>query len=512
MRLRFESDLSYQAEAVAAVCDLFKGQELGRTEFTVARAPAEDEDSQGELGLALARPRQASLGFDALGHGNRLRLLPEEVLENLHAVQGRQGLPLAETIDLNDLDFTVEMETGTGKTYVYLRTVFELNRLYGWTKFVVVVPSVAIREGVTKTLQITRDHFRALYAGQPMDWFVYDFSKLGQVRDFATSATIKVMVATIGALDKVGDGETTGNVFYRAHEKTGGDRPADLVRATRPVVIIDEPQSVEGASDKGAGFRALRAMNPLCRLRYSATHLKSYEMVYRLDAFDAHAQGLVKEIVVAGKEVMGDHDAPYVRLVGVRTAKGRPPEAKVDVHKQFADGVRLVEVVVRDGDDLEDVTGRPLYRDHAVGTIEGGMGRAALMELRIPGDVAWLGVGQAHGDVHADDVARKMIRQTIKEHFDREKRLRPLNIKVLSLFFVDHVDSYRVYNADNTRSLGPFGTMFEEEVQEASRSARSTRRASSRTPRPTPPPHMTATSRATSETRSSTRSSTPRAS
>lgn len=428
MKLRFESDLPHQAEAVAAVCDLFKGQELGRTEFTVARAPLEDEDPQSDLGLAPTRPRQASLGFDALGHGNRQRLLPEELLENLRAVQARHGLPLTEVVDPSDLDFTVEMETGTGKTYVYLRTIFELNRLYGWTKFVVVVPSVAIREGVAKTLQITRDHFRALYAGQPMDWFVYDSAKLGQVRDFATSATIKVMVATIGALDKVGDGETTGNVFYRAHEKTGGDRPVDLVRATRPVVIIDEPQSVEGASDKGAGFRALRAMNPLCRLRYSATHLKAYEMVYRLDAFDAHAQGLVKEIVVAGKEVMGDHDAPYVRLLGVKTAKGRPPEAKVEIDVQRADGVRRVEMIVRDGDDLEERTNRALYRDHRVGTIEGGKGRAALMELHVPSDVTWLGEGQAHGDVHAADVARKMIRQTIKEHFDRERRLRPLGV------------------------------------------------------------------------------------
>lgn len=446
MKLRFEADLAYQHAAIEAVCDLFTGQELGRTEFTVARAPVD----------------QSSLDLDGRGHGNALKLLDEELLTNLRAVQARQGLPLAVAVDPKNLDFTVEMETGTGKTYVYLRTIFEMNRRYGWTKFVIVVPSVAIREGVAKTLETTRDHFRALFAGQPMDWFVYDSTKLGQVRDFATSATIKVMVATIGSLNKVGAEESAGNVFYRPHEKTGGDRPVDLVRATRPVIIIDEPQSVEGADPGSAGAKALRGMNPLCRLRYSATHVREFEMVYRLDAFDAHAQGLVKEIVVAGAEVIGAHNAPYVRLMGVTTRKNQAPEARVEVDVQRAQTVQREEITVRDGDSLEDRTGRQVYRNLQVGTIEKA-GRAGRIELQVPGDVVWLEEGQAHGDLHVDDVARKMIQQTIREHFERELRLKPLGIKVLSLFFVDRVESYRVYNADGSTSPGRFGRMFEEE-------------------------------------------------
>ncbi|MCE2974231.1 MAG: DEAD/DEAH box helicase family protein, partial [Sediminibacterium sp.] len=253
MKLRFEPDLDYQTAAVNAVCDIFKGQDINRTEFTVTRVNSDTA--------------QADLGLDdqGLGVGNRLTLLPEEVLANLREVQMRYALAPADT--LQSWDFTVEMETGTGKTYVYLKTIFELNRRYGFTKFVIVVPSVAIREGVAKTLEMTRDHFRALYAGQPMDGFVYDSGKLGQVRDFATASTIKVMIATIGSLNKLDT-----NVFYTPHERTGGERPVDLVRATRPVVIVDEPQSVDGGKN-GAGRKALAEMSPLCTVRYSATHV-----------------------------------------------------------------------------------------------------------------------------------------------------------------------------------------------------------------------------------------------
>ncbi len=231
-----------------------------------------------------------------------MTLLDDEVLTNLREVQMRHALAPAEKLE--SMDFTVEMETGTGKTYVYLKTVFELNRRFGFTKFVIVVPSVAIREGVAKTLEMTHDHFRALYAGQPMDWFVYDSAKLGQVRDFATSSTIKIMVATIQSLRNFSAG-----VFWSPSEKTGGERPADLVRATRPVIIIDEPQSVEGGAD-GAGAAALRDMNPMCRLRYSATHIRKHHMVYRLDAVDAYEQKLVKRIDVAGLEIHGANKRP----------------------------------------------------------------------------------------------------------------------------------------------------------------------------------------------------------
>lgn len=313
MKLHFEPNLDYQQAAIEAVCDLFKGQETCRTEFTVTAAPS---DGQQALGFVQTE----------LGVGNRLALLDEELLHNLHGVQLRHGLRPSEK--LTSGDFTVEMETGTGKTYVYLRTAFELQRRYGFTKFVIVVPSVAIKEGVFKTLQITADHFRAIYGGVPFDYFIYDSGKLGQVRNFATSPNIQVMVMTVGAINKFGDdAEATRlaatdrpnvNVMYRPSEKTGGERPIDLIRATRPVVIIDEPQSVDGGLN-GQGKRAIDMLSPLCTLRYSATHANKHHMVYRLDAVDAYERKLVKQIEVAALEVEGDHNTAYVKLLATRS-------------------------------------------------------------------------------------------------------------------------------------------------------------------------------------------------
>ena len=215
-------------------------------------------------------------------------MLDDELLGNLGDIQIRNGLRPAGSLASGD--FTVEMETGTGKTYVYLRTIFELNRRYGFTKFVVIVPSVAIKEGVYKTLQITEDHFRSLYADTPFEFFLYDSNKLGQVRDFATSPNIQIMVVTVGAINK-----KDVNNLYKDTEKTGGEKPIDLIRATRPILIVDEPQSVDGGLE-GRGKQALgeMEMNPLCMLRYSATHADKHHMLYRLDAVDAYERKLVK--------------------------------------------------------------------------------------------------------------------------------------------------------------------------------------------------------------------------
>ena len=250
---------------------------------------------QGELGLVESE----------LGIGNRLTLLDDEIIANLKDIQLRNGL--APSSALTSGDFTVEMETGTGKTYVYLRTVFELNKLYGFTKFVIVVPSVAIKEGVYKTLQITEEHFKSLYSGQPFDYFLYDSTKLGQMRNFATSPNIQVMVVTVGAINK-----KDVNNLYKDSEKTGGERPIDLIRATRPILIVDEPQSVDGGLS-GAGKNALGEMNPLCTLRYSATHVDKHHMVFRLAAVDAYERKLVKQIEVASLEVEGGNNKAYER-------------------------------------------------------------------------------------------------------------------------------------------------------------------------------------------------------
>jgi type III restriction enzyme len=196
------------------------------------------------------------------------------------------------------------METGTGKTYVYLRTIFELNKRYGFTKFVIVVPSIAIKEGVYKSIQMTERHFKALYAGVPFDYFLYDSAKLGQVRNFATSPQIQIMVVTVGAINK-----KDVNNLYKDNEKTGGERPIELIKATHPIIIVDEPQSVDGGLG-GRGKEALGAMNPLCTLRYSATHADKHHMIYRLDAVDAYEKHLVKQIEVASATIEDAHNKP----------------------------------------------------------------------------------------------------------------------------------------------------------------------------------------------------------
>ena len=301
MKLHFEPNLDFQMQAVEAVCDLFRGQEICRTEFTVTR---DAEDPQLRMGFA-----ESDLGI-----GNRLTLLDDELLKNLADIQLRNGLP--PSVSLASGDFTVEMETGTGKTYVYLRTVFELNKRYGFTKFVIVVPSVAIKEGVYHSIEIAEEHLKGLYAGVPFDYFLYDSAKLGQVRNFATSPQIQIMVVTVGAINK-----KDVNNLYKESEKTGGEKPIDLIKATRPIVIVDEPQSVDGGLS-GAGKSALDAMNPLCTLRYSATHVDKHHMVYRLDAVDAYERKLVKQIEVAAATVEDAHNKPYVRLVGVVNKRG----------------------------------------------------------------------------------------------------------------------------------------------------------------------------------------------
>ena len=242
MKLHFEPNLDYQHDAIEAVCGLFRGQEVCRGVFSVSFG------------------RGLFAGADsAQGVGNASALLEDEWLRNLSAVQLKNGLRPATKID--SYDFTVEMETGTGKTYLYLRTIFELHQRYGFTKFVVVVPSVAIKEGVYKTLQITEDHFRGVYANTPFEYFLYDSSRLGQVRNFATSPNIQIMIVTVGAINK-----KEVNNLYKDSERTGGERPIDLIRSTRPVLIVDEPQSVDGGLE-GSGKRALAEMAPLCTLR-----------------------------------------------------------------------------------------------------------------------------------------------------------------------------------------------------------------------------------------------------
>ena len=377
-----------------------------------------------------------------------------KVLSNLSDIQTRNGLRPSSSLDSGD--FTVEMETGTGKTYVYLRTIFEMNRRYGFTKFVVIVPTVAIKEGVYKTLQITEDHFRAIYANTPFEYFLYDSAKLGQVRNFATSPNIQIMVMTVGAINK-----KDVNNLYKDTEKTGGEKPIDLIRATRPILIVDEPQSVDGGLE-GRGKEALGAMNPLCTLRYSATHAVKHHMIYRLDAVDAYEQKLVKQIEVASLEVEGGHNKAYVMLLSTSNKKGKFT-AKVELDVQSGTAVSRETVTVEPGADLEQIAGRAVYADHLVQNIgcKTGDEFLELSNLEKP-----LRPGESVGDVDGDALKRLMIRRTIEEHLDKELRLRPQGIKILSLFFIDAVEHYRRYTEDGAEK-GKYALIFEEEYRKA---------------------------------------------
>lgn len=452
MKLHFEDNLDYQIAAIDSVIGLFKGQEVSRSEFTVSYRPEVD--------------LQGSLAFDEneLGIGNRLQLIDEELLDNLRATQLENGLRPSGLLASND--FTVEMETGTGKTYVYLRTIFELNKNFGFTKFVIVVPSVAIKEGTKKTLEITRDHFENLYPkAKGYEYFLYDSSKPGQVRSFATSSNVQIMVTTVGAINK-----KDVNNLYKEHERTGGEKPIDLIKATRPIIIVDEPQSVDGGL-QGQGKKALDAMNPLCTLRYSATHADKHHMVYRLDAVDAYDRGLVKQIEVASLQVEGGNNKPYVKLESTHNRKGSIT-AKIEIDVQRGKNIKREILTVEDGDDLEQIANRAIYENMQIGTITCGKSNESV-HIKGPGLDETLLPGEAIGGVNPDEIKRLMIRRTIKEHLDKEKTFAANKqpIKVLSLFFIDSVEHYRQYDEAGNPVKGKYALMFEEEYAKLAKSS-----------------------------------------
>ena len=451
MKLHFEDDLDYQKAAIDSVVSLFKGQEISRSEFTVTFQPV----SGPKLSLGMEESQ--------LGIGNRLLLFDEDIEENLHKVQLENGLRSTEK--LASRDFTIEMETGTGKTYVYLRTILELNKNYGFTKFVIVVPSIAIKEGVYKNLQITQEHFEGLYPkAKGYEYFLYDSSKLGQVRNFATSSNIQIMVMTVGAINK-----RDVNNLYKENENTGWEKPIDLVCATNPIIIVDEPQSVDGGLS-GKGKKALSAMNPLCTLRYSATHVDKHHMAFRLDAVDAYERGLVKQIEIASLQVDSGYNKPFIRLGSTHNRQGTIM-AKVEVDVQIGKNIRREILTVEDGDDLEQVTSRSVYENMQIGTISCGKDNQSI-EVRGDGFDQLLRPGDEISGVDPDQIKRLMIRRTIKEHFDKELLFTANKnpIKVLSLFFIDSVEHYRRYDEDGNPAKGKYAVMFEEEYRKLAQS------------------------------------------
>ena len=341
MKLKFDSNLGYQREAISAVVDVFRGQKVKQTLFTVSFA------------------LQSSLAFDG-GHGvgNRLNLDKEELLKNIREVQLRNGL-LQSTALKSELNLDIEMETGTGKTYVYLRTLLELNKIYGFMKFMIVVLSIAIKEGVKKTIDITREHFRGLYSNVNYDAFVYNSDHIEKIRDFATANDIQIMVINIDAFQK------SSNLINQYNDRNFGEvLPIDLVRETNPIVIIDEPQSTKSTENQ---VKAIRSLNPLCTIRYSATPVRVENKIYRLNAVDSFAKKLVKGIEVESFSVRDAHNNAYLLLKSVDNKK-MPITAKIEIDKKDKDGeVKRKVVTVKQGDDLYAKSGgRDVYEGYIV--------------------------------------------------------------------------------------------------------------------------------------------------
>ena len=459
MKIQFDANLDYQAQAIESVTSVFSGQEICQTNFTVASLQSWEEGS-----LFYGKEE------NSLGIGNRLRLLDEDIHANIRKIQLKNGLAPSESFDSKGgIHLTVEMETGTGKTYVYLRTIFEMNRLYGFTKFIIVVPSIAIKEGVQKSLEITATHFKELYENVAFDYFTYDSSKLSDVRNFATSPDIQIMVINIDAFRKSfndPEQENKANIIHRAHDRMTGAKPIEFIQQTNPIVIIDEPQSVD-TTDKSK--EAIASLNPMCTLRYSATHVEKHHMLYKLDSVDAYEQKLVKQIEVAGIEVKDGHNKAYIKLLSVNNKKS-PITAKIEIDTRLKNGgIKRKEVTVTSGADLLDAKysgGRDVYDGYIVEDIYCEQGNEYISFTSKP-DI--LKLGQAIGEVDPDEYKRLQIRKTIEEHLDKEIRLRPQGIKVLSLFFIDKVANYRWYDEEGNSQKGKFALMFEEEYAKAIR-------------------------------------------
>jgi type III restriction enzyme len=453
MKLKFDASLNYQQEAIASVVDLFNGLPGQHSTYT-------------ELGIA------NELTIDLQDSEGRL-------LENLHRIQERNFVEKSKS--LHDEagpypfpNFSVEMETGTGKTYVYLRTLFELNKRYGLRKFIIVVPSVAIREGVTSSIALMRDHFRSLYDNIPFDHYVYNSKDLSKVRQFATANTIQILIINIQAFQKdAGDGEDYQSmsdeerkklsVIHRDQDRMSGRRPIEFIQTTRPVVIIDEPQSVDNTSK---AQRAINTLKPLFALRYSATHKNPFHVLYQLGPVKAYDLKLVKQIAVASIQAEDNFNQAFLRLdkIGYES-KAKTPSATVTIYEDTATGTKEKKVKLKQGTDLSDYTNRDGYQGYVVDEIYAEPGAEY---VRFANNVV-LEPLQQKGGV-ADDIMRAQIRQTVEEHFKKERSLQKLGkpVKVLSLFFVDRVDNYRWYNEQGQPQNGKLAVWFEEAYQEIS--------------------------------------------
>lgn len=445
MRFQFDPHQPYQASAIEAVTELFDGQPADADQLvtTFRLLPSEPAlFDQGEVSGQVSLDIAAEVG----AVGNNLVLDEDTILANFQRIQDRNGLESAQAL-ADGLQFDVEMETGTGKTYVYLRTAFELAKRYRFTKFIILVPSVAIREGVKTSIDLMREHFHHLYPQINMDASVYSGDRAEEVRDFASATSLQFLVMTIDSLR----GDKNTRIMHQNRDKLAGLRPLDYLRATRPIVIMDEPQNMESKLAQSA----VADLDPLCTLRYSATHRVTRNVVYRLDPLDAHQLGLVKTIVVSDAQELGGSAKPYVKLLGVSRD---PFKASLELVCRKKNGSYAKrKVTATQGDDLERVSGgNPAYEGNwRVSEISVEPERIELSNY------GYLHVGDEIGS-NQDAVFREMIRETIREHIRKELQVHARGIKVLSLFFIDKVASYLGDGVNNLDANGDFATWFDE--------------------------------------------------
>ena len=433
MKLHFDPNQKFQLDAINSVVGIFEGQSLNEGDFSFS------------IGW-----ENVLAQFKRDGVGNRLELSEEQILENVQAIQEKNGLTVSDKLD--GMNFSVEMETGTGKTYVYLRSIYELNKKYGFKKFVIVVPSIAIREGVLKNLEITFEHFQNLYDKTPVNFEVYDSKRVSNLRNFAINNHIQILVINIDSFAK------DENIINKPNDKLTGKKPIEFIQTTFPIVIVDEPQNMETEIRK----KAIENLNPLCTLRYSATHTRRYNMVYSLDPVKAYDLGLVKQIEVDSIVTENDFNEAYLCLKSVNATKTRT-SVRVNIDVNMKEGVKRKTVTARVGDDLYDLSNkRELYKN---GYIINGIDVSENMIELSNGSIVF--VGDTLGGL-TDEVMKVQIRKTIEEHFFKEKKLKARGIKVLSLFFIDRVANYRGYDASGNPIKGKFALWFEEMYKEIS--------------------------------------------
>lgn len=437
----------FQTDAVESIVDIFKGEQSDKANKYIF--------DMGKYYKHLLNP-EIKVGYS----NHPISLSDELLLENLNRVQKKNNLKVSKSIDqsLGKCSLDIEMETGSGKTYVYIKTMFELYERYGWSKFIVVVPSIAIREGVKKTFEMTKDHFKAQY-GKTANFFIYNSSNLQKLNDFSREPGIYVMIinyqAFASSFDE--DGKTKeSRIILSEREEFESRKPIDVIAANNPIVILDEPQKLRG---NGTQNVLKKRFNVLFSLYFSATHKVKHDLIYSLDALDAYNQKLVKKIEVKGIEVKNlSGTSCYIYLDDIVLDSKLPPRARVEIEVSYFNGVKRETRILSNGDNLyEESSGLEEYRDAFITDIDYLNGYVEFSNgIR-------LSPGEVNGDVSEDNLRRIQIRETIVSHFEKEAKLYKMGIKCLSLFFIDRVDNYRQYDEFGNQVLGPYGRMFEEE-------------------------------------------------